>query len=273
MRENSDQRFSNSEYDFLLSLKERTMGICKKCTNGWIEDEPCECRNVFIYLKELVYARIPQEYWTLEWDNISVSPRSVKILVKKYIDNFKTAKMKGKGICFLGTNGIGKTTLMIEIAKRAILNGESIIYLTAQDYINYKMISDTDTLYRIESGTEVILLDELDKPYKKKGSDYVPAQIENLFRNVLPRNVIVCIGANWKEEEIQEYFGDSIFSIISRKVKFLHLTGEDKSKELQDKWEDDLEESSTNYLSDYFKLISSEIRRKQNDRHVSRHNI
>jgi len=256
-----DDRFTEIEIDFLLDLKEFTIGSCKKCHEGWINDLPCECRKIFVYLKELTYSKIPQEYWDLEWDNINISPKSVKTLIGKYLDNFENAKKKGKAVCFIGTNGIGKTTLLCEIGKKSIQLGFNTFYTTTQSYLDYKIENNFKMLDRIEKQAKVLLLDELDKPYKKKGSDYVPAKIEELFRKLLPRNVIVCVASNFMEKEIEEMFGDSVFSIMKRKIKFLTLTGEDLSDELQDDWEEDLVDDKSSFLTEYFASMAEQYKR------------
>ena len=247
------ERFDENQFFFLQGIKDQTMGRCEKCVDGWIKnDKPCSCRMIFVYLKELVYARIPREYWSQSIKDLDVQPESASILVDRYIDNFETAARKGKGMCFLGSNGIGKTSLLIEIGKRSVQLGFDTIYVTVQDYINHKMINDYDNLSRIEEQAKVVLLDELDKPYKKKGSDYVVAQIENLFRSLIPRDIVVCVGSNWKKEEVKDYYGDSTYSIMKRKIKFVSLLGDDHSDDLQDSWEEDLGEGKMDYLSKYF---------------------
>lgn len=256
------ERFSEPEVKFLLELKELTMGSCEKCNEGWLENNACDCRKIFVYLKELVYAKIPEEYWNLEWNKIDISPKSIKTLIRKYLDNFEIAKKKGKGVCFVGTNGIGKTTLLCEIGKKSIQLGFNTFYTTAQAYIDGKMIGDSEMLKRIEENTDVLLLDELAKPYKKKGSDYVPAKMEELFRRLLPRNVIVCVATNFQESEIEEIFGDSTFSIMKRKIKFLTLLGDDVSDYLQEDWEDGLTEDTTSFLSKYFVKMASDFRKE-----------
>lgn len=258
-----NRTYSEAELNFLLEIKKQTIGSCKKCFEGWENDKACSCRKIFVYLKELVYAGIPVEYWPLEWDDVLVTPKSVKTLIKKYLDNFENAKRKGKGVCFVGTNGIGKTTLLCEIGKVAVQLGMTTFYTTAQTYLDYKMTGNLKMLNRIENETKVLLLDELDKPYKKRGSDYVPAKIEELFRKLLPKNIIVCVASNQSEKEIEEMFGDSVFSIMKRKIKFLTLTGKDRSNRLQDDWEEDLVDGSSSFLTDYFVKMAEKHKREE----------
>ena len=98
----------------------------------------------------------------------------------------------------------------------------------------------------------VIILDEIDKPYRKKGSDYVLSSLENFFRNNLPKNRIVNIATNWKEEDIKRELGKSVHSIMLRKMKLLHILGKDKSKDINMEWENRLVGEEVDYLSEYF---------------------
>jgi DNA replication protein DnaC len=260
-------RFTDNEEITLKKIKERTLKICKKCGgSGWQKDDntedgikECECRQVFRYLKELVYARIPREYWGLDIGTIEVD-KIVKLEVTRYLKNFSNAVEAGLGFCFLGLNGVGKTTLLAEIGKVAVLKGLSTLYIVAQEYINYKYVSDSNSISRIEEGTDVLLLDELEKPYQKKESDYVQVMTENLLRVLLPKNKVVCICTNWSKDELKKYFGDSVYSIMLRKLKFITVKGEDKSKDLQGHWEERLIKGNINFLNPYFVNISKKMR-------------
>lgn len=259
-------RFTDTDLKLLEKLRTKTINSCSKgCKDGWISEKgilgSCDCRKVFVYLKELVYARIPQEYWSLNLDSITIEPIVSKNEIKRYFKYFSTAIEKGLGFCLMGQNGVGKTSIMAEIGKISVLNGLLITYTTTQDYINSRMRNDDDETRRIEEESDVILLDEIDKPYKKKGSDYVPAQMENFLRNLLPKNKIVNIATNWSEEEIRKYFGDSVFSIMLRKLKFLSITGEDKSEYLQNDWDKRLSGDSSNFLSEYFISMARRMKR------------
>ena len=257
--------YTDKEKKFLYEIRERVMGSCKKeCDNGWVESksgepEPCLCRKTFVYLKELVYARIPSDYWFNTFDSLEINPPPAKIELKKYFKFFDNAADKGLGLCLMGTNGVGKTSVMAEIGKLAVINKHSVIYLTAQDYISFKMLNDYANLERIESGTKVILLDELDKPYKKKGSDYVTAQIENFFRMILPKNIILIVAMNWSKEEIRQYYGVSVFSIMMRKMKMLSIYGDDKSIDVQDDWDDNLTSGTIDYYSESITSMASKM--------------
>jgi len=265
--------YSQEETYLIYRLRKDTIGNCKKkCQDGWISDLPaflkndvlcCDCRKIFIYLKELVYSRIPREYWHLKLSDLLLKPPHVKLLFLKYLKNFDNAVDKGLGLGFIGSNGVGKTSLLCELGKEAIINGYGIIYVTTQDYMEYKMNGDDYNINRIEE-SDIILLDEIDKPYRKKGSDYVLSTLENFFRNNLPKNKVIHIATNWQEREIKEELGDSVYSIILRKLKLLHILGEDMSKKINDEWENKLVGSKVNYLDEYFVKKAGRMKRFKN---------
>jgi len=258
-------KFSEYEVLVLQRIKNKTIRVCEECVDGWLQKGDsiieCECRKVFMFLKELVYARIPQEYWHLKFRKLELD-KLVRMEFNRYFGDFEIAFEKGLGFCMMGTNGTGKTSLLAEIGKFSVREGINTIYTTAQDYINYKMLNDYDNIERIENA-DVILFDEIDKPYQKKGSDYVLSQLENFLRNILPKNKVLNIATNWTEKEIKHYLGDSVFSIMLRKLKFISVLGEDISEDLQNNWDRRLESGKINYLNEHFIKMAETMKRFQ----------
>ena len=258
------ERFKKSEVKFLRKLSEQTIGECKRCRDGWKKSNissECECRKVFIYLKELLYANIPQEYWNLQLKKLKIQPITILGNIEKYLSHFDTAVSSGLSFAFLGENGIGKTSLLAEIGKVAVLRGLDVVYLTAQEYINYKMLNNYEAIERIEERSDVILMDELDKPYKKAGSDYVLTQLENFFRSTLPKNKMVHIASNSSQEDIRKKLGNSVYSIMNRKMRFLTLEGRDLGGGISKDWDRKLEGETINYLSSYLIWMAKRMER------------
>lgn len=254
------ERFSSKEALTLQRVRNNLGSECTKCNDGWIEDKECDCRKVFCYLKELVYAKVPRDYWLTDLKKMHIKPPVSKLTVVKYISKFEVAMEHGFGICFSGRNGVGKTSMLIEIGKKAVAMDKKTFYMTTQDYINIKMSNDLDELAKIEN-CDVLLLDELDKVYIKKNSDYVVSQLENLLRLLIPKNVVVCFATNWTFDEAEKNLGDSVLSIIRRKIKMLSIVGEDHSDKLQSEWEDRLERKSESYLRGDIIKLANEMER------------
>lgn len=230
----------------LLALRAELVDVCKVCGGvGYVVDnktgfdQPCDCMKVFRWLKALAVSNIPNEYWTLELENLKVE-RDYKTLLNFYFSKFENAVKKALGIVFVGINGVGKTAMMAEIAKFAIIQGYRTIYTTNDQYLDFLTRDNEEKLNQIHSA-QVILLDELEKVYQKEGSLFVSKKTEGLIRSSLSRGAIVIIAANSSEAELTEIFGDSTMSMLKRHNKIISVLGDDFSPSLENGWLKNLE--------------------------------
>ena len=117
----------------LLKIRTDLVDGCSVCDGrGYIADEvPCQCMLIFQYIIHLTEARIPEDYWALSLDNLEQVDPEFTEFVGYYCGRIHRAAKKGLGILFLGSNGIGKTSMMCEIGKEAIVQGYKVRYLTA----------------------------------------------------------------------------------------------------------------------------------------------
>jgi len=187
---------------------------------------------VFRYLKALVRAGIPSEYWYLDLDKLNID---VDVLenVKEYIGNIKSAAWQGIGLMFLGPNGIGKTSCQCIIGEYAVVSGFRVSYLTLSQYIQMFQ-ENSDAAVRAIQSTEFLLLDELDKAYMKSGSDYVSKKLFELLGYVGAPGPALITCTNWQIDEIKTKFGISILSKLKRRVHILEIEGEDYSERIQE---------------------------------------
>lgn len=230
----------------LTQIRKETVESCEECDDGYILTEEgdlitCQCMQVFVYLMELVKSKIPQEYWCLSLsDLVSVDETYIK-LVKHYTNRMSTAIKKSMGVIFYGANGIGKTSLMCHIGKLAVASGYKVQYFTVQQYID--AVKGDSPIVKEYTDCEIILLDEMDKVYAKKGSDYVTKTLEDFIRRSLSSGkVIIACTNNSDMDEFSQMFGDSTVSMLKRHSKFLEIAGEDYSDQLHDSWWEDLDE-------------------------------
>lgn len=225
----------------IIDLKKKTIDSCEidRCRGGYILDRktrntvPCRCMRVFRYLKRLIVADIPVEYWPLKLDDLKV-PKSYREHVKSFLREHRNVLSHGAGMLFLGSNGIGKTTLMVEIGKHFALVGYKVVYTTVQKFINRKF---TDHPLDV-ADYDVLLIDELDKAYAKSGSDYVPKTFEELVRQIISHNKVTVMATNGTRKDIRELFGNSVFSALKRKIQIVPMKGEDMSDDLQKGWDE-----------------------------------
>lgn len=243
----------------LYAIRSELVDVCEECSGiGYLEpdvpgeEKPCRCMAVYQYVMELVIANIPQRYWTLELEELQVDDLYIE-LASKYIQNIDRAKANGLGMIFFGSNGTGKTSIMCELGKAAVISGYRTTYVTAQQFIDSKVGSkkNEDTLAVLDDceNSDVILLDEVDKMYMKSGSDYVLKTIEDFLRRTLSSNRIVIACTNHTQDEFSEMLGSSTVSMLKRHNQFVQVDGPDYSDEVQSEWKS-LLEGGFNYYSD-----------------------
>lgn len=237
-------KYSDEVLAKLAEYKHRLVDSCDLCSgSGYVidsttgEDETCYCMSVFRYVKALTVAGIPIAYWHLRLQDLTDVAKEYRGFVENYLRHLKSAADHALGIFFLGANGIGKTALMCEIGKHAIVRGFSVKYFTAQQYINACRVDAVEEF----TTSKMLLLDEVEKAYIKEGSTYVPKMIEDFLRRVLAAGKIVVATSNESVSGLEEMFGVSTLSMIRRHLKLLSMEGEDRGDRMQEQWEETLE--------------------------------
>lgn len=107
-------------------------------------------------------ARFP-EAWTLESFPFKLQPGVKERLLRTLAQlDFIT---KAENIVLIGETGVGKTGLLIGIARKAAQNGYRVLFIKAQDLFDemYASLADRSTrrLLRSLSRVDVLLIDEL----------------------------------------------------------------------------------------------------------------
>ena len=239
----------------MLALKAEIVDLHAPCGgDGWLEPtepgklNPCQCMTVFHYLNALIEARIPRDYWWLGIDNLEVDEEYTSFC-RWYNRQMENAVQHALGVLFLGANGIGKTSMQCAIGKEAIVQGYTVRYCTAQQYIEAtKMGKDLSLLEDYESG-QFILLDEMDKVYIKARSNYVTKTLEDFLRRKTSQGAVFIICTNHDQKTLAEVFGQSTMSMLRRHLKILPVEGEDYSEKLQERW-NSLMGTKTDYYAD-----------------------
>jgi len=239
-------KFDDEKRSQVNNLRDRLVAGCEECGGtGYlpVSSVPgalrrCECMVVLRYLMELVVANIPADYWGLSIAELEID-QAYKDTVSFYLQHLATAVEKGRGLTFLGPNGVGKTSLMCEIGKAALVAGYSVRYFPLSLYITALQKERVAEIEDMESG-RILLIDELDKKYRKAGSDYVVKMLDESLRRFLGAGKVLILCTNWSEAEIRENFGESTVSLLRRRCEFLEMVGDDYSRKLQAEYWDDL---------------------------------
>lgn len=256
----------------LEMIKEELVNTCTECGGtGYKSEGMCDCMIILRYLMQLVKSNIPENYWELSLDNLKVN-KGYKNLVLKMTTNIEKAVVRSLGLIFLGPNGVGKSSLLCEIGKRAIVSKfqDSVLYITAKQFMDSQYdrqeskVNDFCTLDTINSSS-VLLLDELDKVYIKKESDFVIRTLEDFFRDSLSKGRSIITASNWTLEDIQDVFGESFVSLINRNTRIVEFSGDDYSVERQDNWLEMLERDIDYYAEDIITMSRRLHKRMQRE--------
>ena len=104
--------------------------FCQKCGNsGWalVEGtsavERCACQHEIRIAKLLKRSNIPERYINYSLGSYSpnnASQKNAKLIAQKFLDSFPSVENFGRGICFIGPVGIGKTHISVAILKNII---------------------------------------------------------------------------------------------------------------------------------------------------------
>lgn len=229
----------------VLDLKSKIVEGCEICHgDGYVPAEAgkihrCDCMIVFRYVKALVKADLPKvPYWTLSLEELRVE-NYIHEFTKVYLENFQRAMDNGLGAVLLGPNGIGKTSVMVEIGKEALVRGYSVRYFTLTAYIDAVMSKNRELIDDMESG-DLLLIDELDKTNADRLNNKLDRTIDDLLRRMANVGKAMILSTNWNEEELINVLGQSAVSLLRRNNKLLPMEGDDYTEVIEQSWLDRL---------------------------------
>ena len=231
--------FSESVKKKLCELHEQIVGACETCGgDGYLplknqqgRLKRCECMIVFKYLMELTIAGIPQDYWDLTLKKMEIAD-VYKAVARKYLVHLKNAITQGLGLVFTGSNGIGKTSIMCYVGCRAVVRNYQVRYFTMSQFITATQKDNQQFIDYVSEG-QLLLIDELDKKYSKKGSDYVVKTFDEYLRGWFSEGKSVILCTNWSVSDLRQNFGESLLSLLKRRCDFVEMAGEDFSDYIQ----------------------------------------
>ena len=245
--------YTDQEKKQIYNLKKEIIDKCSLCKGiGYIKEKKCDCHILFDFVKLLYISKMKRKYWFMNLDQLKLETH-IKIYINKYLSNLDNALNNCQGFIFLGTNGVGKTSLMKIIGKQAIINQYKVFYISLKTILNNIFKEDELIIERLKE-SNLILLDELDKVYWKN-TDWIVSNLDEFLRTYLGDKSII-ISSNFtesgKEDSIEENFGPSIYSLLKEYNKFLVIEGEDYRKKLDKEWLNRLTKENI----DYNKLLS-----------------
>lgn len=194
--------------------------------------------------KSLMLMGVPKRFLNSSIDSFNTfgkkSLADVKNFVVDYLNNLDSNIEDNKGICFIGSNGVGKSYLSCIILKEAYRHRYSCRRVTFSSYIsayteswNTRDISEKDTLetvlYEKYKGVEFLILEEIGKEIDSKIAKPI---LEDLLRYREEHGLVTIICTNMTPKDIKDSYGASICSLINGNMTVIVIDSEDMRQEV-----------------------------------------
>ena len=167
------------------------------------------------------------------------SLKSIKSFIADYIDNIEENIEDSKGICFMGSNGVGKSFLSCIILKEAYKHRYSCRRVTFSSYITAyteswgASKSERDVieseLFEKYKGVEFLVLEEIGKEIDSKIAKPI---LEDLLRYREEHGLVTIICTNLTPDSLREIYGASVCSLINGNMTVIMIDGDDKRQEV-----------------------------------------
>jgi len=214
------------------SVKKELQLKCKHCNN--IGCPVCSKKKQFVDL--MSDSNIPVAYWFLKMADFK-GPDNVKAAVLKYRKNLEKNYTDGKGLCFTGQYGTGKTYSICSILKSALVKQHTAYYTSLLDIGHYMTnFNYSDQFYQLVTRCDFLAIDEVDSRHFSDSDDaqrYFGSNLERIVRYRSQNGLPILIGTN--NANLQEVFVGQykrvIDSLLSKAVDVVPSLGKDFRKQ------------------------------------------
>lgn len=165
---------------------------------------------------------------------------AVKKFAQDYLDDLEDNLNEGRGICFMGSNGVGKSMLSCIILKEAYRKRYSCQRVTFSSYISaytegwgVRDKSERDALetdlYEKYKACEFLVLEEVGKEIESKIAKPI---LEDILRYREENALSTVICTNLTPEVLKEFYGASVCSLINGNMTVVIIDSDDKRQEV-----------------------------------------
>lgn len=211
--------------------KAKVISECKHC-NG-VGCSVCGKKTQFIEL--MADANIPTAYWFLKMSNFK-GPENVRQAVKEYKENIDQNYLQGKGLCFTGQYGTGKTYSICALLKNALIRDYTAYYTSLLDVGHYMTnFKYSDKFYHLVTRCDFLAIDEVDSRHFSDSDDaqrYFGSNLERIVRYRAQNNLPILIGTN--NASLKEVFTGQysrvIDSLLNQAAAVVPALGKDYRK-------------------------------------------
>lgn len=167
------------------------------------------------------------------------SLKQIKSFVANYINNLEENVEENNGICFIGSNGVGKSLLSCIILKEMYRHRYSCRRVTFSAYISACTESwgatkverdgiEQDLLDKYK-GVEFLVLEEIGKEIDSKIAKPI---LEDLLRYREEHGLVTIICTNLTPTTLKELYGASVCSLINGNMTVILIDSEDMRQEV-----------------------------------------
>lgn len=217
-------------------LKHKLILNCPKC-HGY--GTPCECQDKFKYEIKKIVSHIPMKYRQFSLDMIDApDTQNVTAQVKQYIDNIDKERKEGQGLYLWSHNkGTAKTALSCIVLLEALKKGYTAHFTDLDVCISEIMDGWYDQEKRRQFEEKVLEVDFLviddigGMEIKTKGNkDVIATSLTTLFRKRANALLPTILTSNLDIQDIDDVFGERMYSIMFEHLKIIKCTGMDYRK-------------------------------------------
>jgi DNA replication protein DnaC len=204
----------------------RSGSVTRRCGPDELDYTVTDCPCIASVRRKarLIHANVPVEFWRAEHDVLEWNAGHFEV-VKDYAGDLDTAMSDGRGLLLFGENGVGKTFSACHVLARALSQGYTAGYLTAQAFTTHTRASWNDPVLKAWLDTittaDLLVLDEVGKEHRANGSEWVAAEFDTLLRarrGDLKPTIII---SNLTMVQFKERYGVSLWSIMRDRMTVL----------------------------------------------------
>lgn len=167
------------------------------------------------------------------------SLQQIKTFVQDYLDNLLDNVEENNGICFIGSNGVGKSLLSCIILKEMYRHRYSCRRVTFSAYITAyteswganktdRDVIEQDLLDKYK-GVEFLVLEEIGKEIDSKIAKPI---LEDLLRYREEQGLVTIICTNLTPKSLKDIYGASVCSLINGNMTVIVIDSEDKRQDV-----------------------------------------
>ena len=185
----------------------------------------------------LLYKRagIMELWWDKSLEDFK-GDKKVLVHVMEYIENLETNLASGRGLFFIGANGVGKTYLTTSIMKEAIEQGYTVQFSSLGGLVElftagWHSQDEKKRFQRKIRNVNLLAVDDVGKEHRG-GSGLSEIIFDNLIRYRVQRKKTTLLTSNQNPKDVKTIYGNSIASLLNECVRIIKVGGDDYRSKL-----------------------------------------